>query len=167
MFLKRSVIIALSFFIALVIAACGSSTTTGGGGPYSSGSTNPPATTPNTGGSSSTATKTATVTVNGQSEMVLTNAAGKTLYYLTSDTPTSTACTGLCTTIWSPLLATGALTSATPLPHQLSVLTDPNGQQVEYNSHLLYTFAGDTAAGQAQGEGIQSFGGTWHVISPN
>jgi predicted lipoprotein with Yx(FWY)xxD motif len=31
----------------------------------------------------------------------------------------------------------------------------------------LYTFSGDTAAGQAHGEGIQSFGGTWHVVTPN
>jgi len=31
----------------------------------------------------------------------------------------------------------------------------------------LYTFSGDTAAGQTQGEGIQSFGGTWHVVAPN
>jgi predicted lipoprotein with Yx(FWY)xxD motif len=165
MFLKRSLIIALSFFIALFIAACGSSTTTGGGGPYGSGSTNPPA--PTTGGGSSAVIQKATATVQGQSETVLTNAEGKTLYYLTADTPTSTACTGPCTTIWFPLLATGALTSSTPLPHQLSVLTDANGQQVEYEGHLLYTFSGDTAAAQAQGEGIQSFGGTWHVVTPN
>jgi predicted lipoprotein with Yx(FWY)xxD motif len=164
MFLKRSLIIALSFFIAMFIAACGSSTTTGGG-LYGSGSTNPPA--PTTGGGSSAVTQTTTVTVNGQSETVLTNAAGKTLYDLTADTPTSTACTGPCTTIWFPLLATGALTSSTPLSHQLSMLTDANGQQVEYDSHLLYTFSGDTAAGQAQGEGIQSFGGSWHVVTPN
>jgi predicted lipoprotein with Yx(FWY)xxD motif len=46
------------------------------------------------------------------------------------------------------------------------VLTDVNGQQVEYEGNLLYTFSGDTAAGQAQGEGIQSFGGTWYVVTP-
>ena len=167
MFLKRFLIIAFSFFIAVVIAACGSSTTTGGSSPYSSSSTNPPATTPNTGNSSSAVAKTATVTVNGQSEMVLTNAAGKTLYYLTADTPTSTACTGQCTTFWFPLLASGTPTSSTPLPHQLTMLADANGQQVEYDGHLLYAFVGDSAAEQAHGEGIVSFGGTWHVVTPN
>jgi predicted lipoprotein with Yx(FWY)xxD motif len=105
--------------------------------------------------------------VNGTVDTALTNAAGKTLYYLTADTPTSTACTGQCTTFWFPLLATGTPTSATPLPHLLSVLTDPNGQQMEYDGHLLYSFVGDTAADQAHGEGIQSFGGTWHVVKPN
>ena len=44
MMLKRSLVIALSVFMALFIAACGSYTTTGGGA-YGSGSTNPPATT--------------------------------------------------------------------------------------------------------------------------
>jgi len=137
MFLKRSLVIALSIFIAMFFAACGGSTTTGGG-LYGGGTTNPPATPP----------------------------AGRTLYDLTADTPTSTACSGSCTTIWFPLLATGAPSSATPLPHQVSALTDANGQQVEYDGHLLYTFSGDTAAGQAQGEGIQSFGGIWHVVTP-
>jgi predicted lipoprotein with Yx(FWY)xxD motif len=54
-----------------------------------------------------------------------------------------------------------------PLSQQLTVLTDANGQQVEYDGHLLYGFSGDTAAGQAHGEGIVAFGGTWHVVTPN
>jgi hypothetical protein len=54
--------------MAMFIAACGSYTTTGGGG-YGSGSTNPPA----------TVIHTATVTFNGQSVTVRTNAAGRTL----------------------------------------------------------------------------------------
>jgi predicted lipoprotein with Yx(FWY)xxD motif len=28
----------------------------------------------------------------------------------------------------------------------------------------LYRFAGDSAAGEANGEGIKSFGGTWHAV---
>ena len=165
MFLKRSLVIALSIFIALFFAACGGSTTTGGG-LYGGGSTNSPATPPATGGNASAVIQTATVSVNGQSVTVLTNAAGRTLYDLTADTPTSTACNSSCTTIWFPLLAKGAPSSTTPLPHQVSALRDANGQQVEYDGHLLYTFSGDTAAGQAQGEGIQSFGGIWHVVTP-
>ena len=86
MILKRSIVIALGLCMAMVIAACGSYTTTGGG-PYGGSSTNPPATTaPTTGGSSSSAViQTATATVKGQSETVLTNAKGLTLYYFTAD----------------------------------------------------------------------------------
>src|SRR5207244_8349807 len=96
MFLKRSFVIALSVFIVMFIAACGSSTTSGGG-PYGGGSTNPPATPPpTTGGNSSSAViHTATATVKGQSEMVLTNAQGMTLYYFTPDSATHSACTGV------------------------------------------------------------------------
>ena len=165
MFVKRFLVIALSIFIAMFLVACGGSTATGGG-PYGGGTTNPPATPPTTGGSVSAVIHTATISLNGQSVAVLTNAAGRTLYDLTADTPTSTACSGSCTTIWFPLLTTGAPSNATPLPHQVSVLADANGQQVEYDGHLLYTFSGDTAAGQAHGEGIVSFGGTWHVVTP-
>ena len=28
----------------------------------------------------------------------------------------------------------------------------------------VYTFQGDASAGSANGEGITSFGGTWHVV---
>src|SRR3989441_12175089 len=101
MFLKRSFMIALSVFIVMFIAACGSYTTTGGGA-YGSGSTNPPATTvPSTGGSSSSAViQTATVTIKGQSETVLTNTQGLTLYYFTADSATQSAVSGNLAQIW-------------------------------------------------------------------
>ena len=152
MFLKRSFVIALSLFMAMFISACGSSTTTGGG-PY--------------GGSSSSAViQTATVPVKGQSETVLTNAQGKTLYYFTADSATQSALARKCVPIWPPLLFTGSggPTSSTSLTGKLSVQTDVNGNQVEYNGHPLYTFSGDTAPGQANGQGLF---GVWFVATPN
>ena len=44
------------------------------------------------------------------------------------------------------------------LPGTLSVVTDANGQQVEYNGHMLYKYSGDTAPGQTHGEGIKGNG---------
>jgi predicted lipoprotein with Yx(FWY)xxD motif len=167
MCLKRSFVIAFGFFMLMFIAACGSYTTTGGG-PYSGGSTNPPATTtPTTGGNSSSAViKTATVTVKGQSETVLTNAQGLTLYYFTADSATQSACSGSCAQMWPPLLSTGSggPTSSTSLTGKLSVQTDANGSQIEYNGHPLYIFSGDTAPGQTNGEGLF---GMWFVATPN
>ena len=109
MILKRSLVITLGLFIAMFIVACGGNTTTGGG-PYGSGSTTPPATTtPTTGGNGSSAVvQTATVTVKGQSEMVLTDAQRKTLYYFTADSATQSACSSSCAQMWPPLLFAGS-----------------------------------------------------------
>jgi predicted lipoprotein with Yx(FWY)xxD motif len=109
--------------------------------------------------------KTASVTVKGTSETILTNAQGMTLYYFTSDTATKAACTGACAGIWPPLsfTGTGSPTSSSPLAGTLSVVTDANGNQVEYNGHPLYTYSKDTAAGQTNGEG---FKGKWFVATP-
>jgi predicted lipoprotein with Yx(FWY)xxD motif len=167
MFLKRSFVIALGFLMVMFLAACGSYGTTGGGA-YGSGSTNPPATTvPSTGGSSTAAViQTATATVKGQSETVLTNAQGLTLYYFTADSATQSAVSGNLAQIWHPQLFTGSggPTGSTSLPGKLSVQTDVNGNQIEYNGHPLYTFSGDTAPGQTNGEGIT---GMWFVATPN
>ena len=117
MFLKRSFVIALGFFMAMVLAACGSYTTSGGG-PYG-------------GSSSSTVIHTATVIVKGQSEMVLTDAQGMTLYYYTVDSATQPTCSSSCAQVWHPLLFTGSgePSSSAPLVGKLSVQMDANGTQ--------------------------------------
>ncbi len=109
--------------------------------------------------------QTANVSIGGKSTTILTTAAGLTLYYFTPDTATTSACTGGCATTWPPLLFSGSGTpTASPaLPGTLSVQQDANGAQVEYNGHFLYTFAGDTAPGQTNGQGK---GGKWFVATP-
>jgi len=169
--------IIIVMLVAFIVVACG--------GPSSpSNPSNAPGSTPTTAAAPTTAPATPgvtptepssvpkvvvqvkTVNVHGKSEKVLTNASGKTLYYLTADTATHAACTGQCTTFWPPLISTGLPTSSNALPHKLSILRDASGRQVEYDGHLLYTFSGDFSAGQANGEDITSFGGTWHVATP-
>ncbi len=155
--LKRAFLGMSMLLVALIAVACGSSTYTSTG---SSGGT-----TPTTAPTSSVAfIKTASATVNGQSVTILTNAQGMTLYYLKLDTASKAACTGTCAKNWPPLVFTssGSPVSATTLPGTLSVVTDANGQQVEYNGHPLYTFSGDTAPGQTHGEGIK---GVWFVAT--
>lgn len=159
--LKQSVPITLVVGGVMLLAACGG-TARNTGGAYS-----PPTTSSSPATTSSALIRTAQVAVSGYSQPALTNAQGRTLYYLTSDTPTSTTCVGKCPSIWPPVMATGASTSSPSLPQRLSVFAGASGQQVEYDGHLLYTFAKDTAAGQATGEGIHAFGGTWHVATPS
>src|SRR2546427_582051 len=159
MYLRRTFPMTIVLLLAMVVAACGSSTSSGS----SSSNTTPAATTPS---SSNALVKTATATVKGKSETILTNAQGKTLYYFTPDTATTSACTGSCAQNWPPLLATGSgtPTSATTLPGKLGMQTTANGNQVEYNGHPLYTFAADSAPGQTNGEGVL---GKWFVATPD
>ena len=174
--LKRMFLGMGMLLIVLTVAACGGSSPTSsssGTTPTTAPSSSttptkaPSSTTPTTAPSSSVyIIKTASATVNGKSTTILTNAQGKTLYYYKSDTATKVACTGACARIWSPLLftGTGLPTSATPLQGKLSVVTDANGKQVEYNGHPLYVYSLDTASGQTHGEG---FKGVWFVATPN
>src|SRR5258706_12996512 len=155
---RRLFLFASSLLMVMLLAACGNSTTTG-----SSGST--PTTAP-TSSTSAAAIKTAMATVKGQSLTIITDAQGKTLYYFTPDTAAKTACTGGCAQTWPPLLFTGSGTpiSDTTLPGTLSVLNTANGNQVEYSGYLLYTFSGDTASGQTNGQGLF---GKWFVATPD
>jgi len=104
--------------------------------------------------------KTTTLTVGGKALTVLTNAQGMTLYYRTSDTPTS-VCSGGCASAWPPVLSTSMPTVSTTLPGAFSLLNDANGSQLAYNGHPLYTYSGDSAPLQANGEG---FGNAWFVV---
>ena len=105
--------------------------------------------------------QTTTVTVAGKSENVLTDTRGFTLYYHSTDTPTS-VCSGTCAAAWPPvLLPSGTPGSSLSLPGTLGVETNANGRQVTYNGHPLYGWTRDTSAGQATGEGINSF----HVVT--
>lgn len=162
MFLRRSFYITIGLILALFVAACGTSTTTGSTG--SSGSTS--SASPTSSGNSAAVVKTATVNVKGKSETVLTNASGMTLYYFTPDTATTSACTASCASTWPPLLLSGSGTpaSATALSGTLAAVTDANGSQVEYNGHPLYSYSGDTAPGQANGQGLF---GKWFVATPD
>ena len=171
--------VALGLFLALTIAACGSTSTGSGGYGGNTNASQTPTTSASSGSScgryctSSTPTapatgsglviKTASATISGKSVTILTNAQGMTLYYRTSDSGSS-VCSGGCASAWPPILVTGSATptSATSLPGQLSVSTNANGKQVEYNGHPLYTYSGDSAPGQTNGQG---FGGVWFAVT--
>jgi predicted lipoprotein with Yx(FWY)xxD motif len=100
-------------------------------------------------------------------QQVLVDANGMTLYYLTSDTATTSACTGGCAGFWPPLLASGTPTAPSLLAGKLTVVKTANGSQVSYNGHLLYRYAPDTKPGDAGGDGKTGpQNGTWHVATP-
>jgi predicted lipoprotein with Yx(FWY)xxD motif len=105
----------------------------------------------------------AMATVHGKQEQILTNARGMTLYYFTGDTPMRSACTGGCAKMWPPLLSTAMPTHPATLSGTFRIVRDANGSQVSYNGHLLYAYSGDTARGQAAGDGLY---GKWFAAKP-
>ena len=135
---------------ALIAAGCGSSSSGSGNG----GSTSTP------GGASGTALKTATVS----GTTVLTNAQGFTLYWFGPDTASKSSCTGSCAQIWPPVK--GPATAGTGVTGTLGTVSRSDGTvQATYNGHPLYTYTADTAAGQANGNGVNAYGGVWYEVT--
>jgi len=115
---------------------------------------------PTASSSSSSAVKTATI--NGAT--VLTNANGLTLYSFAPDTMTTSNCNGTCAQLWPPVR--GPVTAGPGVTGKLATITRADGAiQATYNGHPLYTYAADTAPGQANGNGLNVSGGIWHEVT--
>jgi predicted lipoprotein with Yx(FWY)xxD motif len=102
--------------------------------------------------------------INATLGTILVDSESRTLYTLTNNGK-AVACTGSCTGIWPPLMLAAGQTSVIPGKGVtgLGTTETSGGSQVTLNDVPLYRFSGDTNAGQANGEGITSFGGTWHA----
>jgi predicted lipoprotein with Yx(FWY)xxD motif len=95
---------------------------------------------------------------------------GRTLYRLSPETKSHLLCKSTqCEGFWPPLTVKSLHTkvrAASGIQGKLSVFKRPDGKfQVALRGEPLYRFAGDSAKGQANGNGIQSFGGTWHAVT--
>jgi predicted lipoprotein with Yx(FWY)xxD motif len=59
----------------------------------------------------------------------------------------------------------GPATAGAGVTGQLGTITRSDGTtQATYNGHPLYTYAGDTAPGQAKGNGLNVSGGVWYEV---
>jgi predicted lipoprotein with Yx(FWY)xxD motif len=152
---------------ALLVAACSS-----GGS-----STGTPASSSPAGGSSSSAAAGAG-SASGSGSTVITTATssggtfltdgGRAVYLWTKDATGMSACSGACAGAWPPVTATGTVTaSGAAKASDLGTITRSDGtKQVTYDGHPLYFFAGDSSAGMASGQGSDSFGAKWWLVSP-
>jgi predicted lipoprotein with Yx(FWY)xxD motif len=139
-----------------LIAACGSSTSSTGSGSTSGAA--PASSAP--AASSGSALK--TTKIGGA--VVLTNAKGFTLYWFAPDTSTKSKCYGSCATYWPPVK--GPVTAGPGVTGKLGTITRSDGSaQATYNGHPLYTYAADSAPGQAKGNGLNLSGGVWHEVT--
>jgi predicted lipoprotein with Yx(FWY)xxD motif len=94
---------------------------------------------------------------------------GMTLYRLSPETRSHLLCTTTCTGFWPPLTVRSRHTrirKGRGIVGKLAVFRRPDGRfQVTLRGMPLYRYSGDGAKGQANGDGIKSFGGTWHVVT--
>ncbi len=94
---------------------------------------------------------------------VLTNADGLTLYWFAPDTKTSSKCFGSCAAYWPPV--SGSPTAGPGVSGKLGTIKRPGGGlQATYDGHPLYTYIGDNAPGQANGNDLDLNGGFWYDI---
>ena len=137
---------------AAVLAACSSSGTSSAGGSTPTSSSSPAA---------ATAGSLKTATIGGVT--VLTSAKGFTLYSFAPDTPTTSNCNGTCATNWPPVKGPATAPGVTGT---FSTIKRSDGSvQATFDGHPLYAFAGDTAPGQAKGNGLNAAGGLWHEVT--
>jgi predicted lipoprotein with Yx(FWY)xxD motif len=90
------------------------------------------------------------------------------LYLWQADAGSNSTCSGECAADWPPLLTSGAPTARSGAKASLLGTTKraDGTEQVTYDRHPLYLFAGDTASGQTNGQGSTGFGALWYVLSP-
>jgi predicted lipoprotein with Yx(FWY)xxD motif len=101
--------------------------------------------------------------------VVLVNNKGRTLYVFMKDAHRHVTCIGQCASFWPPLKWKGSGKPTVAGAAKSSLVAwdkDPDGGKVvTYNHWPLYTYSGDTAAGQATGWNLNLNGGKWYVIS--
>jgi predicted lipoprotein with Yx(FWY)xxD motif len=99
---------------------------------------------------------------------ILVDGHGRSLYLFDRDSNRKSSCYGGCAGEWPPLIVSGKPHATSGIKAALLGRTKRrDGRwQVTFRGHPLYTFAGDAAKGQTNGEGLDDFGGWWYLVSP-
>jgi predicted lipoprotein with Yx(FWY)xxD motif len=133
---------------------------------YPSDTVAAPAATPAPVAAAAPATATAPITVAASPNLgkLLVNNKGLTLYGFTKDSAGNPTCEKACAQAWPPTLVPSSELPAGLDAKVFSVVKRPDGtNQLKAGKWPLYTFAGDAAAGDTNGQGS---GGSWFVVTP-
>src|SRR3954471_13344937 len=121
-------------------------------------------------GSASAATRSITLkseSATGMSTNVLAAPNGRTLYRLKPETAHHVLCGKDCLVFW-PALTVKSKTTKVKLPDgikgKIGSLKRGRRFQVTLGGKPLYTYTGDSAAHQVNGQNIKTFGGTWFAL---
>jgi predicted lipoprotein with Yx(FWY)xxD motif len=98
--------------------------------------------------------------VGPKTETVLVNAKGLPLYYYQADTAKKSQVSGVLAQLWPALVS--AKPTASGVKGKVASVQQPDGHQVTYNGHFLYTFV-DDSPGHVTGQGVSNF----FVATPN
>jgi predicted lipoprotein with Yx(FWY)xxD motif len=143
--------------VALAVAACG-----GGSSSETAATSN------NSSSTSNQASGAATVDL-AKTDLgkVLASSGGRTLYLFERDKGSKSTCFGACAAAWPPLTTSGKPKAGNGVSAaKLSSSSRGGGvSEVTYNGHPLYLYAGDSARGQTNGQGLDQFGAEWYVLS--
>lgn len=105
--------------------------------------------------------------VGAKHETIVVTGSGRAVYWLSGDRAGHFKCTSAngCFGFWPPLKAHSAkgLSKAPGVKGKLGTVRRGGFLQVTLAGHPLYMFSGDSQSDMANGNGITSFGGTWHV----
>jgi predicted lipoprotein with Yx(FWY)xxD motif len=126
---------------------------------------------PTDGAGKSSSAKSTTVSTASNAKLggILVDSHGLTLYDFQKDKSTKSACYGSCAKIWPPLTSGGTPRAAGGAEQSLLGISPRSDgtTQVTYGGHPLYTYVGDMRPGEATGNGLTEFGGSWHALHPN
>ena len=106
----------------------------------------------------------------GLGTRVAVNAQGRTLYALSPETAHHLLCTSAaCLKTWPPVLVPSRKTklkAGSGVHGHLGILRRSDGRlQLTLRGLPLYRFSGDHGKDEANGQGLHSFGGTWHAVT--
>jgi predicted lipoprotein with Yx(FWY)xxD motif len=90
-----------------------------------------------------------------------------TVYLFEADKGGASSCSGECATVWPPVSG-HPQASGQAVPSHLGTITRADGTtQVTYNGHPLYLYSRDKDNGDSYGQGLNSFGASWYVLTPS
>jgi predicted lipoprotein with Yx(FWY)xxD motif len=98
---------------------------------------------------------------------IIVDGAGRTLYAFSGDAVNVPTCYDACAETWIPVLADANPTSGTGID-VAAAATVPRRDGAEQATYLgipLYRYAGDAVDRDANGQGLDMFGGEWHVLT--
>jgi predicted lipoprotein with Yx(FWY)xxD motif len=119
------------------------------------------------GGSAPAATGATLATGKTSLGTIVVNSKGDTVYVFDSDTANSgkSTCYDGCASTWPAVTTTSSTPDVKGVTGTVGTITRTDGTtQVTLDGMPLYTYSGDSAAGDVQGQGM---GNTWYAVSPS